>query len=181
MPSPAAYAPTSPSADCFRSIKLLVLDFDGVLTDDRVLVGADGSEYVMCSRSDGLGIARLKQCGLPMLILSSETNPVVTARANKLGIPARQGLSDKLEALKQVAAERGVALQEIAFVGNDINDLDCLRAVGLAIAPADAQPAVLEQADIVLSKLGGRGAVRELAERILASGWCATARVRSDA
>jgi N-acylneuraminate cytidylyltransferase len=146
-----------------------VLDFDGVLTDDRVLVGEDGSEYVTCSRSDGMGIARLRASDVPVVILSSETNPVVAARAKKLGVPVEQGVHDKAAALDRIAERYDVSLIDIAYVGNDVNDVDCLRMVGLAAVPADAQPSARACAHYVLKGLGGRGAVRELCDAILAA------------
>ncbi len=152
-----------------RRVRLLALDFDGVLTDDRVLVGADGAEFVFCSRSDGMGIARLKASGVPVVILSSETHPVVAARAQKLGVPVEQGLADKAEALAKVAERYNVALYDVAFVGNDINDVECLKRVGLAAVPADARPEARACAHHVLGNEGGRGAVRELCEAILAA------------
>lgn len=181
MPSPTTDTTTPLAPECFTQIKLLVLDFDGVLTDDRVLVGEDGSEFVLCSRSDGMGISLLKRRGLPIAILSTETNRVVTARARKLGLPVHQGLDNKGAALQQLIEERQIPPGCVAFVGNDINDVDCLRLAGLAIVPADAQLVAREHADIVLTNPGGRGAVRELADLILASGWQAETPGEADA
>ena len=147
----------------------LVTDFDGVHTDDSVLVGQDGSEYVTVDRGDGMGIALLKRAGVPTLILSTETNPVVSARAAKLGIDVRQGLGDKASVLRAWAAERDLDLDRIAYLGNDVNDLACLALVGWPLAVPDAHPRVLAAARIVLGSPGGRGAVREAAERILAA------------
>jgi YrbI family 3-deoxy-D-manno-octulosonate 8-phosphate phosphatase len=152
-----------------RNAALLALDFDGVLTDDRVIVHDDGHEAVVCSRSDGMGIALLRAAGLPMVILSSETNPVVTHRAAKLGVPVAQGLTDKLAALYAVCDEQGIAADRVIFVGNDVNDRGCLAAAGVAVVPADAHPMARRDADIVLRRAGGRGAVRELADAILAA------------
>jgi YrbI family 3-deoxy-D-manno-octulosonate 8-phosphate phosphatase len=151
-------------------IDALVTDFDGVHTDDRVSIGGDGSERVTASRSDGAGIEMLRAAGYPLLIISRETNRVVTARGRKLGVDVRQGIEDKVAVLTAWAKARDLDLARVAYVGNDINDLGCLELVGWPIAVADAHPEVLSAARIVLSKPGGHGAIRELAERILRSG-----------
>lgn len=145
----------------------VVTDFDGVHTDDRVHVGPDGTEFVTASRSDGMGVELLRKAGFPLLIISSETNPVVSARAHKLKMDARQAVHDKVTVLEAWAAERHLDLQRVAYLGNDINDLGCLRAVGWPIAVADAHPDVLAVARVILESRGGHGAVRELANRVL--------------
>ncbi len=150
-------------------VDALVTDFDGVHTDDSVLVGQDGSEFVTVDRGDGMGIALLRAAGVPTLILSTETNPVVAARAAKLGVDVRQGLGDKASVLRAWAAERGFGLDRVAYLGNDVNDLACLELVGWPLAVPDAHPRVLAAARLVLGNPGGRGAVREAAERILAA------------
>lgn len=147
----------------------LVTDFDGVHTDDSVLVGQDGSEYVRVNRGDGMGAALLRRAGVPVLILSTETNPVVGARAAKLGVDVRQGLDDKAAALRSWAEERRIDLGRVAYLGNDVNDLPCLELVGWPLAVPEAHPRVLAAARAVLGSSGGRGAVREAAERILAA------------
>jgi N-acylneuraminate cytidylyltransferase len=152
-----------------RHVRLLVFDFDGVMTDNRVVVFEDGREAVLCNRSDGLGLERLRASGLPMAVISKEVNPVVAARCRKLKLPCEQGINDKLAVLQRLAAERGVALTETAFVGNDLNDLACLTAVGVPIAPADAYPEVLRVCSIVTAAPGGAGAVREICDGILAA------------
>ncbi len=145
-------------------IRLLVLDFDGVMTDNRVWVGQDGTESVACHRGDGMGIGRLKESGVPILVISTETNPVVAARCRKLGLASIQGCDDKLSALRRVAADRDLKPGEIAYVGNDVNDLECLGWVGTPIAVADAVPEVLEVARLVTKSAGGQGAVREVTD-----------------
>lgn len=152
----------------FRHVEMLVFDFDGVMTDNRVLVFEDGREAVLCNRSDGLGLERLRATGLSLAVISKEVNPVVAARCRKLKIPCEQGVDDKLAVLEKMAAERAVALSNVAFVGNDINDLACLTAVGVAVAPADAYPEVLRVADVITARMGGFGAVREVCDLILA-------------
>lgn len=153
-----------------QTVSGLIFDFDGVMTDDRVFVTSDGVESVACSRSDGMGVELLRKAGLPMAILSKERNAVVAARAAKLGLPCTHGLDDKLPQLERWLDENGIEAGEALYMGNDINDIACMRHVGCAIAPADAHPLALEAADIVLDRRGGRGAVRELADRLLASG-----------
>jgi N-acylneuraminate cytidylyltransferase len=148
-------------------IQAIIFDFDGVFTDNRVILSENSVESVVCNRSDGSGIANLKKTGLPMLILSSETNPVVQARAAKLRLPCIYGRQDKWEALQEWLAENRLEAQYVVYVGNDINDLKCMDHVGCAAAVADAQPAVLPHADIILENAGGKGAVREICDLIL--------------
>jgi N-acylneuraminate cytidylyltransferase len=147
-------------------VSALVLDFDGVMTDNRVLVFQDGSEGVLCDRSDGWGIGQLKGTGLPILILSTETNQVVKARADKLGIPCLHGIADKKTALEDWLNKSGLNAAQVVYVGNDENDLTCMSFVGCAVAVADARPSVIEFADFVLDSPGGHGAVREICDLI---------------
>lgn len=149
--------------------RAVVTDFDGVHTDDTALVDADGRERVRVSREDGMGVSLLRRAGLPMLILSTEVNPVVRTRAEKLRVPVLHGIEDKESALRGWAEEVGVALSDIAYLGNDVNDLPALRIVGWPVAVADAHPEVLAEARVVLTRRGGHGAVRELIERVLSS------------
>ncbi len=150
-------------------VRLLVLDFDGVLTDNTVTVTSDGTEAVTCWRGDGLGLAALRAAGVAVHVLSTERDPVVAVRCAKLGLPHRQGLGDKAAALEELLADAGVAAAEVAYVGNDVNDLGCLERVGLPIVVADAHPRVLGAARLVTELPGGRGAVREVCDRILAA------------
>lgn len=145
----------------------VVTDFDGVHTDDTVQTDAAGQESVRVSRSDGMGIARLRRAGIPVLILSSETNPVVAARARKLQVEVRHGIHDKAAALREWASAQGVPLSRVAYLGNDVNDLGCLEIVGYPVAVPEAHPLVLAAARVVLRRPGGHGAVRELADRVL--------------
>ena len=144
-------------------MELVVFDFDGVMTDNRVWVNQDGIESVAVNRADGLGIDRLKAMRIPMLVLSTERNPVVTSRGEKLGIEVLQGCLDKAKALEGLCAERGYDLSRVVFIGNDVNDLSALRKVGYPAAPADAHPSVLDLARIVTRARGGEGVVREFA------------------
>lgn len=148
-------------------VRAVVTDFDGVHTDDTASVDADGVERVRVSREDGMGVSLLRKAGIPMLILSTEVNAVVRARAEKLRVPVLHGIEDKESALRGWAEENGIALDEIAYLGNDVNDLPAMRIVGWPVAVANAHPRVLAEARVVLTRRGGRGAVRELVERVL--------------
>ncbi len=145
----------------------LVFDFDGVLTDNRVLVQEDGTESVYCNRSDGMGFDILRAAGIPAFIMSSETNRVVTARARKLKLPVYQAVQEKGAALKQLCQEHHFAPERILFVGNDINDLPAMKVAGYPVAVADAMPSVRKAAWRVLKTNGGAGIVRELIDHIL--------------
>jgi 3-deoxy-D-manno-octulosonate 8-phosphate phosphatase (KDO 8-P phosphatase) len=149
-------------------VRLVSFDFDGVFTDNTVYVSERGEESVRCWRGDGLGLQRLEAKGIDSVILSTETNPVVAMRAKKLKRFCLHGVADKLKELTRLASERGLELSETAYVGNDINDAECLRAVGLAIVVADAHPDVMGIAHYVTRLSGGRGAVREVCD-LLAS------------
>jgi YrbI family 3-deoxy-D-manno-octulosonate 8-phosphate phosphatase len=149
-------------------IGLVAFDFDGVMTDDRAHVLEDGTEGVTVSRSDGMGIELLRHRGLPMVVISKERNPVVARRCEKLAIDCLQGVEDKWTILRRWLDEREVDPRSVIYLGNDVNDLECFRHVGLAVAVADAHPTVLTAADLVLARPGGRGAVRELADLLLA-------------
>ena len=147
-----------------RRLRLLVFDFDGVFTDNRVLVLQDGTEAVMCSRADGLGLDRLRKCGLELLVLSKEQNPVVAARCNKLRLPYIQGCDEKAERLQNEINNRGITLHEVAYVGNDINDVECMEVVGLPISVADGYPEAKQVAHWIGTVPGGQGAVREVCD-----------------
>jgi len=129
-----------------------------------VYISQDGSESVRCYRGDGLGLMRLKSLGIEIVIISTEVNPVVSIRAKKLGVPCIQGCEEKLEALKRYSDKIGVDLSQVAFVGNDINDLSCLENAGLPVVVADAAAEILSHAQIILKKKGGEGAVREFCD-----------------
>ncbi len=148
-------------------VRLLVLDFDGVLTDNRVWVDDDGREMVAANRSDSLGINRLRQAGVETFVISLETNPVVAQRCRKMKVPFIQGENDKATALRKLLLERNVAASQAVFLGNDVNDLPCFPLVGWSVAVADAMPEVASQADFVLTRPGGHAAVRELCDLIM--------------
>jgi YrbI family 3-deoxy-D-manno-octulosonate 8-phosphate phosphatase len=150
--------------DLIRQTRLIAFDFDGVFTDNMVYVFEDGREAVRCSRADGLGLSKLKRLGIHSVIISTETNPVVSARARKLSIRCVQGVEDKRTALESVLRKHNLTFEQAAFVGNDINDLPCLTAVALPIVVQDAHPDVLLYARYQTKTRGGYGAVREVCD-----------------
>jgi YrbI family 3-deoxy-D-manno-octulosonate 8-phosphate phosphatase len=165
---PGALAGASPTRlPAAADIDAVVLDFDGTQTDDRVLIDSDGREFVSVHRGDGLGIAALRRSGLAMLILSTEVNPVVAARARKLKLPVLHGIDRKDLALKQWCEEQGIAPDRVLYVGNDVNDLPCFALVGWPVAVASAHDAVRGAARAVTTVPGGEGAVREIATWLL--------------
>jgi 3-deoxy-D-manno-octulosonate 8-phosphate phosphatase (KDO 8-P phosphatase) len=147
-------------------VRFAVFDFDGVFTDNRVWVNERGEEALAFSRSDGLGLRRLDDVGVRYMIVSMEQNPIVGARARKLQVDCLQGITDKLTVVKERSADAGVSLEETAFAGNDINDADCLRAVGCPVVPADAWPEVKPLARWILTRGGGGGCVREFCDGV---------------
>ena len=150
-------------------VDLVVFDFDGVMTDDRVYVNQDGMEMVAANRRDGMGINQLQKAGFRMIVLSSEKNPVVEARCKKLNLPVIQGIDEKSSVLKKYLFDHNINPEQVIYIGNDINDLPCFPEVGCAFAVADAHPVAIRQADIVLRHNGGQGAVREVCDLLLQS------------
>lgn len=149
-----------------EEIQLVVFDFDGVFSDNRVWTNDRGEESVACFRGDSAGLRRLDEVGVEYFVLTSETNDAVPARARKIRIDCVRGIEDKLPVLTAELERRGFSPAETAYVGNDINDAECLAAVGLAVVPADAWPEVLPLAGVVLTRPGGHGCVRELCDAI---------------
>jgi YrbI family 3-deoxy-D-manno-octulosonate 8-phosphate phosphatase len=147
-------------------VALILFDFDGVLTDNRVWVTQDGAEAVCCNRADGLGFNLLREAGIPCVIVSTEANSVVTQRARKLGVPVVQSVADKSIAVRKICCDHGVDPAQVAFVGNDLNDLPAFRIVGKKLCPSDAAPEVRRICDHVLRTRGGAGVVREIAVRL---------------
>lgn len=158
---------TSRDGPRLGDIDLLVTDFDGVLTDDKVLVFDDGHEAVRCSRSDGMGCDLLRAVGLEMMILSTERNPVVSARGAKLKIAVIQGSGDKEADLRTLVTERGIDLGRVMYIGNDVNDAGALSIVGWPVVPADAHPDVAGLSRFTTTANGGEGVLRELASLLL--------------
>ncbi len=147
-------------------IEFIVFDFDGVFTDNRVLVLEDGREAVFCSRADGFGLDAVRRCGVELLVLSKEVNPVVSARCKKLKLRCIQGCDNKKEVLLKEAERLGIPLERVAYMGNDINDIECLEVVGLPACVSDAHPHVLRISTYVTEAKGGYGAVREFCDYI---------------
>ena len=150
-----------------NKLDALIFDFDGVLTDNKVYVDQDGKESVCCNRSDGLAFDGLRKLGIPVCILSTESNPVVTARANKLKVKVIQGANNKLELLNLYCSENNFNIDRVMFVGNDLNDFQVMQACGYSASPNDSHPSIKEISNYVFSVKGGDGIVRELLEDIL--------------
>ena len=146
----------------YRDIDLIVYDFDGVMTDNRVIVFQDGTEAVIVNRADGLGVDRFRSLGIPQLILSTETNPVVKARATKLDLEVIASCKDKKTALENYCAQKGYDLTRVIYIGNDLNDLQVMKIVGFPIAPSDAHPEIKKIAKLTTEAKGGDGVVKEL-------------------
>lgn len=153
----------------FSGIKLIVLDFDGVLTTNQVIHSENGAEGVIRSRADSLGLDMLRAAApyYEVVILSTEKNMVVTRVAAKLKLVGVHPVDDKLQALHKLLAARNIACENVLYMGNDVNDLTCLGAVGLSVVPADGHPTVRRVADYVTKASGGNGAVREVCDMIL--------------
>lgn len=150
------------------SVSLLVMDFDGVMTDDRVWVDGDGREMVAANRADGLGLERLRHLtDIQVLVMSRESNPVVAARCTKLNLPVLQNVKDKAAALKSLMEEKKISPAQVVYIGNDLNDLPCFPLVGFTVVPADANVELKQQAHLVLQRNGGFGAVRELCDLLI--------------
>jgi YrbI family 3-deoxy-D-manno-octulosonate 8-phosphate phosphatase len=143
--------------------KILFTDFDGCLTDDRVWLNLDGEEFVAANRKDGLAVKRLKNLGIQVVIASTETNKVVLARGNKMGVEVLQGLADKAEAIEQYLKQKNLSWNDIWYIGNDVNDLGAIERANLSICPADAVKKVRKTVDVVLKTKGGYGILSEIA------------------
>lgn len=150
-----------------KDTQLIVYDFDGVMTDNSVIIFQDGTEAVVVNRADGLSVNRLRALGIPQLILSTETNPVVKVRAAKLGIEAIISCKDKKFALKNYCEQKGYDLNKTMYVGNDLNDLEVMKMVGFPIAPADAHPKIKAVAKLITMAKGGEGVIREISDVII--------------
>ncbi|WP_068088768.1 acylneuraminate cytidylyltransferase [Polycladidibacter stylochi] len=148
-------------------IKAVITDFDGVHTDDSVYVDQEGIEVVKCSRSDGFGLEILRKNGLKLLVLSKESNPVVQARAAKLKMEVLQNIGDKVSTLDKWLKSNNLQWCDVAYIGNDLNDLGCIQKAGLGFAPANAVEAVKSAADVCLISKGGQGALREMANILI--------------
>lgn len=150
----------------FSKIDAIVLDFDGVLTDNSVYVGVNGEEFVKCSRADGLAFDYLKRIKKPVFIISSEKSKVVQARAKKLGVTCYHGVIDKQKTLDKIVKKRNLKYKCILYVGNDINDYEVMKNCGYKICPADSHKEIKKISDKVLKLNGGNGILREVLENI---------------
>jgi len=151
-----------------EQVKLLVLDFDGVLTDDRVWVDQNGKETIAASRSDGMGLEMLRRfTDIEVVVMSKETNPVVSARCKKLGVAVFQSVNQKEKALIDLINKKKINADEVVYIGNDLNDIDCFPIAGYAAVPNDAFITARRNADFVLDHQGGFGAVREICEMLI--------------
>ena len=149
-----------------QNIKILAIDFDGVMTNNKVYVSQDGIETVLCSRLEGFGLKRVKQTGVYCIILSTETNPVVSVRAKKLRLDCIQAVEDKVAVFKQILDDRNLTFYQAAFIGNDINDLELLKRVALPVVVHDAHEVLKEISAYKTVRAGGDGAVRELCDAV---------------
>ena len=143
--------------------KILFTDFDGCLTDDRVWLNQEGEEFVAANRKDGLAVKRLRNLGIQVVIASTETNKVVLARGNKMGVEVLQGLADKAEAIEQYLKQKNLSWNDVWYIGNDINDLGAIERASLSICPSDAVKKVRKSVDVVLKTKGGSGILSEIA------------------
>jgi 3-deoxy-D-manno-octulosonate 8-phosphate phosphatase (KDO 8-P phosphatase) len=159
-----------PSDEILRQIRLFATDVDGVLTDAGMYYSESGDEWKKFNTRDGMGIKLLQKAGVLTAIVTQERTRLVARRAEKLAIPElHQGVMDKLSVIREMATRHGISLRQVAYIGDDVNDIEALKAVGLSASPADGLPQVLEVVDYVCRLKGGEGAVRELAEMILQS------------
>lgn len=141
---------------------LLVYDCDGVLTDNRVLLDETGKESVFFHRGDGYGIRMLKELGVTQVILSTEVNPVVRKRAEKLKIPVIHGVEKKEKQLDEYCRVHNISFDQVMYIGNDLNDLEAMKLVGIRGCPADAEPEIKEICQWISTQNGGQGVIREL-------------------
>ena len=153
--------------DILKNIKLIIYDFDGVMTNNKVYIDQDGNEMVQVNRADGLGVAKIKDLGIQQIIISTEQNSVVSARAMKLGIPCLKGINNKKEALLNYCQKNGVNINDVAYIGNDINDKDAMEIARIRFCPADAHETIKEISDQVLNRNGGDGVIRELLDILI--------------
>ena len=149
-----------------EEIDLIALDFDGVMTDNKVLTFQDGSEGIFANRLDGLAISKLNELNIPMVVISTEKNKVVSSRSAKLNLECIQGVNNKRESLIGYCNKNGFDLKKVLFIGNDINDLEIMKSVGYPLCPADAHESVKNISRFIFSRKGGDGVVRELFDLI---------------
>lgn len=150
-----------------KRLKLIAFDFDGVFTDGKVVVDQNGNESVVCSRRDTLRFPELREHGIDLVVISKERNPVVARRCEKMGVGCLQGVDDKLAAFKRLLETESLSPKQVAFMGDDINDLACLEFAGVAFTVADGHKQCQAMADYITSRKGGDHAVREICDLVL--------------
>jgi YrbI family 3-deoxy-D-manno-octulosonate 8-phosphate phosphatase len=150
----------------FESIDVIIFDFDGVLTNNKVYLDQSGKESVSCSRADGLAFDLLRKLQKPSYILSTEKNLVVTERAKKIKVPVLQGISNKVEGIKKLSEQKKFDLKNVMYVGNDLNDYRAMQLCGYTACPSDSHEKIKSIATVVLNTAGGNGVVRELLENV---------------
>ena len=147
----------------FQKPKIIFIDFDGCLTDDRVWLNQEGEEFVAANRKDGLAVNTLNNLGIQVVIASTETNKVVLARGNKMGVEVLQGLADKAESIEQYLNQKNLSWNDSWYMGNDINDIGAIKRAKFSICPSDAVKVVKKEVDLKLKTKGGYGVLSELA------------------
>src|SRR2546425_1882818 len=167
---PGRMTTRSSSMRALKCVRLVAMDVDGVLTDAGMYYSESGDELKQFNTRDGMGIKMLQAAGFVTAFITREKTAIVERRGQKLAVPdVHQGIDDKLAVLTTLAQKYGISLDQVAYIGDDVNDLKALRAVGFSAAPADAMPSVLKVVHYICAKKGGEGAVRELADLILAA------------
>ncbi len=162
--------PRKVSRKILQCIRLFATDVDGVLTDAGMYYAESGDEWKKFNTRDGMGLKLLQKAGIVTAIVTQERTKLVARRAEKLAIPElHQGVLDKLSLVREMAARHGLTLSQVAYIGDDVNDLETLKEVGFSATPADGMPQVAAAVDYVCQKKGGEGAVREICEMILAA------------
>jgi 3-deoxy-D-manno-octulosonate 8-phosphate phosphatase (KDO 8-P phosphatase) len=154
------------SKKLLSTIRLVAFDFDGVFTDNTVIVDQNGIESVRCWRSDGIGLERLHSLGINTIVISTETNPVVSARAQKLKLPFKQGVTDKAAEILATCKDLQIDPQQTMFVGNDINDISAFKSIGIPVGVADSYSEIYPHVIYRTQKPGGLGAVREICDLV---------------
>ena len=150
-----------------QQIDLIAMDFDGVLTDNKVLTFQDGSEAVYANRSDGLAVSKLKEMNIPMVVISTEKNKVEASRSAKLNLECIQGVDNKRKFLTEYCKNNGFDLEKVLFIGNDINDMEVMEFVGYPLCPSDAHRSIKNISKYIFDKKGGEGIIRELLDHII--------------
>ena len=160
--------PRKPLASILKRIRLFATDVDGVLTDAGMYYSESGEELKKFNTRDGMGIKLLQRAGIITALVTQERTKLVAWRGEKLMIPeVHQGVMDKLSLVREMAQRHGLSLNEVAYMGDDVNDVETLKAVGFSASPADGMPQAVAVVDYVCAKKGGEGAVREIIEMIL--------------